>query len=61
MYNFLYNHFKKQIADKIRLIYTDTDSLIICAVRLNADCIRMVNEEEIKKANGDQNSVVKNI
>ena len=28
MYNFLYNHFKKQIADKIRLIYTDTDSLI---------------------------------
>ena len=33
----------------------------VCAVRLNADCIRMVNEEEIKKANGDRNSVVKNI
>ena len=29
MYDFYYNHLKKNYDDKIRLLYTDTDSLIV--------------------------------
>ena len=29
MYDFCYNHLKKQYGDKIRFIYSDTNSLIV--------------------------------
>ena len=29
MYDFWYNHLKKQYGDKISLLYTDTDSVIV--------------------------------